>query len=248
MSLCHDMASYRGWHHGYVLAMLSAPGTQCDPLIMESRCGLPVPRATEAPTFQLLTIISPVPPPQVEQEPSRLPTPVVLHQSNRFTTAPSSRLLTHIAASFIMSATWVSKRGMFALLGAGALVFLLAGHYTYTNSMGGKPCPFRLAINEVLELTCLTAQETFQFSTVHHPMPRRLKIFFHNRFPIKSGKVGRMIRKTRPRKQRDCHISGAQSTPAGDTNVSRTITWTPTSASALKAGPSTFSPAYTTQS
>jgi hypothetical protein len=100
-------------------------------------------RATEAPTFQLLTILFPRAPFQVEREPYPLPIPTVLQQSNSCAAAPGSRPLSRIAASFNMSATWLSKRGMFALLGAAALVFLLAGHYTYTNSMDGKLRPLR---------------------------------------------------------------------------------------------------------
>lgn len=47
---------------------------------------------------------------------------------------------TRTAASFNMLATWMSKRGIFALVGAVTLIILLAGHYTYKNSIGGMLC------------------------------------------------------------------------------------------------------------
>ncbi|KAK3291332.1 nucleotide-diphospho-sugar transferase [Chaetomium fimeti] len=41
----------------------------------------------------------------------------------------------------MLATTWMSKIHIFTLVGAATLVFLLAGHYTYKNSMGGFSHP-----------------------------------------------------------------------------------------------------------
>ncbi|EAQ92023.1 hypothetical protein CHGG_00258 [Chaetomium globosum CBS 148.51] len=107
-----------------------------------------------------------------------------------------------------------------------------AGRALHVQELHGRydgPFHFHTTHGE-LKLTYPAMQSPF--SKENHPMPRRPKISFRNRSPKKSGKVGRMTRKTRPRRPPGCPISGARSTPTGDTNASQTPTWMPTSATA----------------
>lgn len=100
---------------------------------------------------------------------------------------------------------------MFALVGTVVLLVLLAGHYSYNNASDGMFDLFAFRPNQrPMKLTCPAPQKASFIDNRPIPLhPNRPNLFSRNRFPPKSGKVGRMIRKTRQKERPDTRISGA---------------------------------------